>query len=115
MLKHVSDREEELVLLQWCLDTAPVYKELIQELEAHVDNFKKNGEVHKGNQKIRLSMIRDLKKELKIMKDFFIKRRDEPDHWSSARYSLKGQVSEHRQHLHKREDIRVDEGLLNPS
>jgi len=105
MLKHVKDREEELVLLQWCLDTAPVYKELIVELLAHEDNLKKNGEVHKGNQKIRLSMIKDLRKELKIMKEFFIKRRDEPTSWTSARYSMKGRISEQRNHLYKRENI----------
>ncbi len=105
MLKHVSTREEELNLLQWCLDTAPVYKELIQELEAHVDIVKKNGEVHKAKQNIRLKLIRDLRKELKVMKEFYIKRRDEPLHWSSARYSMKGNISEHRTHLNKRENI----------
>jgi len=105
MLKHVKDREEELILLQWCLDTAPLYKELIKELEAHVDIIKKNGEVHKGLQSSRLRTIRDLKKELKVMKEFYIARRDEPANWSSVRYSLKGQVSEHRRHLYKREDV----------
>ena len=105
MLKHVSTREEEEALIQWCLDTAPVYKELIQGLEAHVDIVKKNGEVHKGIQKIRLGILRDLRKELKIMKEFYIKRRDEPEHWSSARYSMKGNIYEQRKHLYKREDI----------
>ena len=105
MLEYVSTREEEKALLQWCLDTAPIYKELIKELEAHVDIVKKNGEVHKSKQKIRLSLIRDLKKELKVMKEFYIKRRDPPELWSASRYKMKGKISENRKHLYKREDI----------
>ena len=113
MLKYVSDREEEEALVQWCLDTAPVYKELIQELEAHVDIVKKNGEVHKGIQKIRLGMLRDLRKELKIMKEFYINRRDKPKRWSSSRYKMKGKIYENRTHLYEGKDFGMDEGIRN--
>lgn len=101
MLEHVSTREEELILLRWCLTQAKANKELIVELEAHVDIVKKNGEVHKGKQKIRLQLIKDLKKEVATMKKFYIARRDAPDTWTASRYSMKGRVNEGRKHLHQ--------------
>ena len=88
-------------------------KELIEALEAHVDDVKKNGEVHKGKQKIKLKLIRDLKKELKEMKAFYIKRRDEPLEWTNSRYSFRRKVNEGRKHLHTGENNDVDERLCN--
>ncbi len=99
MLTHVSTRVEEEKLLRWCVAQAPYIKELISDLEAHVDIVKKNGEVHKGKQKIRLKLIRDLKKELKELRDFYVKRRDPPEIWTTARYQMKGSISEARKHL----------------
>ena len=101
MLEYVKDREEELALLGFCLISARHNKELIAELESHEDVIKPNGEIHKGKQKIRLKLIRDLKKELKLMKEFYIKRRDEPGSWSSQRYSFKKEVDNGRRHLHE--------------
>ena len=114
MLKYVSTREEELLLLEWALNEAKYLKELIVEFENFPDFIKKNGEVHKGKQKARLKAIKDCKKELEQLKKFYIARRDEPTEWSSSRYSLKGKVHEGRKHLYKREDNIVDEGLQHP-
>ena len=111
MLDYVSDREEEEAILEWCKEQAPFIKELISELEAHVDIIKKNGEVHKGKRNIRLKLIRDLRKELKEMREFYIKRRDPPNGWENGRYKMKGKIHEARKHLRKRDDNNMDERL----
>ena len=113
MLEYVKDRQEELILLDWCIGMAKANKELIEALEAHVDIIKKNGEVHKGKQRMKLKLIKDLKKELKDMKTFYIKRRDEPSEWSTSRYSFNRRVNEGRKHLHTGENNDVDERVCN--
>ena len=111
MFDHVSHREEEEALLKWMTDTAPYYKELIVELEAHVDIVKKNGEVLKKAKNIRLKMIRDLKKELKEMKSFYIARKKENEHWITGRYQFRKGINNGRKHLYERESNDLHEGI----
>jgi len=101
MFKFIKDREQELLLLDFCVREAKYNKELIEELEKYPDEVKKNGQIHKGKQKARLKLIKDLKKENEKMKKFYIERKPEPkegEHY--PRYSYRTGVSE-RRHLYE--------------
>lgn len=111
MLKHVKNREEEELLLDWALNEAKYLKELIIAFEEYPDEIKKNGEIHKGKQKDRLKVIKDYTKELSELKKFYIARKVPPLKWSQKRYSLKRRIDNGRRHLHQGSNNDLVDGL----
>ena len=101
MFKFVKDREQELLLLDFCVRQAKYIKELIPVLEALEDTIKANGVIHKGKRLSRLKTIKDLNLELASMKKWYIAHKQEPANLhDTRRYSFRKGISDNRINLY---------------
>lgn len=99
MFNHVKDRDQEVDLLKFAKREAACNKHNIKEAMKLEPDYKKDGSIHKTKTAERKATVNRWKKEMRQLKEFFVKRQYEGSIGDYVRYSYRREYSESRGHL----------------